>query len=127
MAGRRSRVWWSDARDNGEWRPGASSIQAHEDATNACPGRFAGSSWTTTPLSSPTRIIFSHCSEAERSAVLPKIAWFVDAAWGDDAGDQFGRGDVETGIEAVAGRIGNADVFACAGVVHAPGAEHFRF
>ena len=40
--------------------------------------------------------------KAEAVAVFPKVAGFEDAGGGDDAGDEFGWCDVETGIAGAA-------------------------
>ena len=45
-------------------------------------------------------------------AVFPEVVWFKNPGRGDNAGDEFGGGDVEAGIAGAAGRVGDADVVA---------------
>ena len=51
---------------------------------------------------------------AQLAALLPQVLRLEDAFRGDDAGDEFGRCDVEAGIARVAAGIGHTDVDALA-------------
>src|SRR5579863_9255574 len=65
-------------------------------------------------------------SETQFVPLSPKLGGFEDARGRDDAGDQFGRGHIESGIERAARGVGHAQVFAPSLLRDAPCAEDFR-
>src|SRR5579859_2780133 len=54
-----------------------------------------------------------------------EVGWLENSCGGDDAGDEFGGGDVEAGVGGTAAGIGDAHVFALAVPSDAPRAADF--